>query len=137
MREVLLDKDREIEDWQRSHENDIQEFKQQRTQWMEKEEDYKSDLKKLEVMIATGARGLEFVTLARSESAQNVTTTSEAIKTKGLEKEKELWHLVTDEGSFFMMMRPYAQFLLTFGSTHDVRFCRKKRLIYERKLYVT
>lgn len=98
-REVLIVRDREIRDQRQSHENDIKDFKQQRLQWIEKEEEYKNDMKKLEVMLATGARGLELVTLARSKSALN-RTRSGATQTQGSEIEVGLWHVSRDKGLF-------------------------------------
>jgi hypothetical protein len=105
MQETLIEKDREIRDRQQSHENDIQEFRRQRLRWLEKEDEYKSDRKRLEVMLATGARGLELVTLVRSKSTLNQSTGLGATQTKELEKERDFGHLAIDEGPFFLVMR--------------------------------
>lgn len=98
MRGVLMDKDREIRDQRQSHENDIKEFKRQQLRWMEKEDEYKSDMRKLEIMLATGARGLELVTLARSKSSLSGATGSRALQTQESERERHLWHVTMDEG---------------------------------------
>jgi DNA-binding transcriptional regulator YbjK len=94
MQKELIERDREIRDREQRHENDIKEFTQQKLQWKRKEDEYKSEMKKLEVMVATGARGLELVMLARSRSALNGTTRAEAI-------ESELQRVASDKGSLF------------------------------------
>lgn len=102
MRKELIEKDRQIRDQEQRHEDDIKEFRQQQLRWKEKEDEYKSEMKKLEVMLATGARGLELVTLARSRYALNETTRAGATERQQVEKESELQHVASDKGSLFM-----------------------------------
>lgn len=49
-------------------------------------------------MLATGARGLELVTLARSRSDLNGMTRAETTESQQVEKESEFQHVVGDEG---------------------------------------
>ncbi len=99
MRKELIEKDREIRDQEQRHENDIKDFRQQQVRWKVKEDGYKSELKKLEVILATKARGLELVTLTRSRSALNGTTKPEAAESQQREKESERQDVTSDEGS--------------------------------------
>jgi hypothetical protein len=46
----------------------LREFEKLGRDWAQKEKDYKSEMKKLEVLLANGPQGLEAVTLARSNS---------------------------------------------------------------------
>jgi hypothetical protein len=107
MRKELIEKDREIRDREQRHKNNIKEFRQQQLRWKGKEDEYKSEMKKLEVMLAMGAQGLEQVTLARSRSALNGTTRAEATESHQVEKESELQHVASDEGSLFMTIAAY------------------------------
>jgi hypothetical protein len=107
MRKELVKKDREIRDREQRHENDIKEFRQQQLWWKGKEGEYKSEMKKLEVMLATGAGGLELVTLARSRSALNGTIKFRAGETQQIGKESELHHVASNEGSLFMTLAAY------------------------------
>jgi uncharacterized Fe-S radical SAM superfamily protein PflX len=110
MRKELIEKDREIRDREQRHENDIKEFRQQQLRWKGKEDEYKSEMKKLEVMLATGARGLELVTLARSRSALNRTKRVGATESQQVEKESELQHVASDEGLLSTTIAVYLKF---------------------------
>jgi hypothetical protein len=98
MRRELLEKDREIQNREHRHQSEIKNFRQQELQWKIKEDEYKSELKKLKAMLATGAQGLELVTLARSRSALNGTTKAGATENRNLEKEGEFQNTASDEG---------------------------------------
>jgi hypothetical protein len=108
MRRELLEKDLEIQNREHRHQNEIKDFRQQEIQWKRKEDEYKSELKKLKAMLATGAQGLEPITLARSRSALNGTTRGGATESQNFEKESELQNTASDEGSLFT---PIAAFL--------------------------
>jgi hypothetical protein len=99
MQRELIEKEREIRNREERHENDIKEFRLQQLRWKGKEDEYKSEVKKLEVMLATGARGLELVTLARTRSALNETMRAGATESQQVEKENELQHVASDIGS--------------------------------------
>lgn len=101
MRKELLEKDREIRDRKQRHDDDIKSFREQQLQWKREEERYKSELKKLEVMLATGARGLELVTLVGSRSALNGTTRAVVTQSQQSERESERRDLASDEGWLF------------------------------------
>ena len=107
MRKELIEKDCEIRDREQRHENDIKEFTQQKLRWKRKEDEYKSEMKKLEVMLATRARGLELLMLARSRSALNGTTRAKATESQQVEKESELQHVASDKGSLFKTVLAY------------------------------
>jgi len=107
MRKELIEKDCEIRDREQRHENDIKEFTQQKLRWKRKEDEYKSEMKKLEVMLATRARGLELLMLARSSSALNGTTRAKATESQQVEKESELQHVASDKGSLFKTVLAY------------------------------
>jgi hypothetical protein len=89
MRKKLIAKGREIRDREHRYKNDIKEFRLQQLRWKGKEDGYKSEMKKLEVLLATEARGLEIITLARSRIALNGTTRAEATESEQVEKESE------------------------------------------------
>lgn len=69
MRLELGSKTRELEDARGEIELATSELKEKNLLWEQKEIDYKAEIKKLEVILAGGQRGLELVTLARSNSA--------------------------------------------------------------------
>jgi hypothetical protein len=56
------------EELKQSHTRDIKEFENLATQWEEKEKDYKSAIKRLEVLLSKTKDGMEMVSLARSKS---------------------------------------------------------------------
>jgi len=56
------------EELKQSHTRDIKEFENLATQWEEKEKDYKSEIKRLEVLLSKTKDGMEKVSLARSKS---------------------------------------------------------------------
>jgi hypothetical protein len=56
------------EELEESHINDIEEFWDLATQWEEKEKDYMSEIKRLEVLLSQTKDGMEKVSLARSKS---------------------------------------------------------------------
>jgi hypothetical protein len=60
-----------IEDLKLSHAKDIKDFEALATQWEMKERDYKTELKKLEVLLSRTEGGLEKVTLARWAVGRN------------------------------------------------------------------
>jgi hypothetical protein len=120
MRKELLEKDLEIRDRERRHKSDIEEFGKQQQQWKRKEEEYRSKLKKLEVMLATGARGLELVTLARSRSALNETPRAEATESQRLEKGNNYHNMASDEGSILTTLRHSCDSCLHSTRTDDV-----------------
>ncbi|KAF4635340.1 hypothetical protein G7Y89_g2761 [Cudoniella acicularis] len=57
-----------IEELKESHTKDIKEFEALATSWERKEQDYKTELKKLEVLLAKTEGGMETVSMARSNS---------------------------------------------------------------------
>ena len=70
-----------IELLKESHTKDIKDFEELATQWQQKESDYKSELKKLEVLLSKTTGGLESVALARSKSViHGAERASETIK---------------------------------------------------------
>jgi hypothetical protein len=69
LRIELARKESSIEELKQSHEKDIEDFEALATQWEMKEQDYKTELKKLEILLSQTDGGMEKVTLARSKSA--------------------------------------------------------------------
>ncbi|KAH7418431.1 hypothetical protein BKA64DRAFT_199173 [Cadophora sp. MPI-SDFR-AT-0126] len=57
-----------IEELKHTHTKDIKDFEMLATQWETKEQDYKAEMKKLEVLLSKTDGGLEKVSLARSKS---------------------------------------------------------------------
>ncbi|CAG8959156.1 hypothetical protein HYFRA_00013020 [Hymenoscyphus fraxineus] len=57
-----------IDELKKSHTKDIKEFEVLATQWEKKEQDYKAELKKLEVLLSKTEGGMESVVMARSNS---------------------------------------------------------------------
>ncbi|KAL2074400.1 hypothetical protein VTL71DRAFT_8178 [Oculimacula yallundae] len=68
MRMELKRREEAIEELKESHTKDIKDFEALATQWEIKEQNYKTELKKLEVMLSKTEDGLEKVSLARSKS---------------------------------------------------------------------
>ncbi|OWP04021.1 ureidoglycolate hydrolase [Marssonina coronariae] len=68
LRLQLRRREEAIEELKQSHLKDIEDFETLATQWEYKEKDYKSEMKKLEIMLSRTEGGLEQVTLARSKS---------------------------------------------------------------------
>lgn len=79
MRMELTKKEDFIEELKLSHTKDIKDFEALATQWEMKEQDYKTELKKLEVLLSRTEGGMEKVTLARSKSAVHGSAASETI----------------------------------------------------------
>jgi hypothetical protein len=71
MCEELKSKDKKIERLKSDHSLEISALKSKILEWEQRERDYKTEMKKLEVMLATGERGLELVTMARTSSVLN------------------------------------------------------------------
>ena len=65
----LAKKESSLEELKQSHTKDIEDFEALATQWEIKEQDYKTELKKLEILLSQTDGGMEKVTLARSKSA--------------------------------------------------------------------
>jgi hypothetical protein len=65
----LASKTRQLEDAQTRVASVTKELQEKTIEWEKKEDNYKTELKNLEIMLAAGERGLELVTLARSKSA--------------------------------------------------------------------
>jgi hypothetical protein len=81
LRMQLNAKEEAIESLKESHTKDIKDFEELATQWQQKESDYKSELKKLEVLLSKTEGGLESVALARSKSViHGAERASETIK---------------------------------------------------------
>lgn len=68
LRMKLMANDEAIEVLQQSHMKDIKDFEELAEQWQQKETDYQSEVKKLEVLLSKTEGGLESVTMARSKS---------------------------------------------------------------------
>ncbi|RDL40379.1 uncharacterized protein BP5553_00358 [Venustampulla echinocandica] len=68
LREQLKTTTDAIEELKQSHTKDIKEFEALATRWEAKEKDYKSELKKLEVLLSRTEAGMETVVMARSNS---------------------------------------------------------------------
>ena len=58
-----------IEDLKHDHARDVRDFETLATKWAAKERDYKSEMKKLEVLLSNTEDGMEKVSLARSKSS--------------------------------------------------------------------
>lgn len=69
LRTELVKKENFLEALKLSHTKDINDFEALATQWETREWDYKTELKKLEVLLSQTEGGMEKVTLARSRSA--------------------------------------------------------------------
>lgn len=69
LRMELTRKEETIEELKQNHTRDVKDFEVLATRWDMKEKDYKSELKKLEVLLSRTEGGLEKVSLARSKSA--------------------------------------------------------------------
>lgn len=67
----LKSKDKEIEKLKADHAKEINALHERILDWQQKEVDYQTEMKKLEVMLATGQRGLDLVTMARTNSVLN------------------------------------------------------------------
>ncbi|KAI9740736.1 MAG: hypothetical protein M1818_004701 [Claussenomyces sp. TS43310] len=65
----LKERDGSLAELRARHDEVFQELQKLAQQWEEKEVNYKTEMKKLEVMVATGQHGLDLVTLARSRSS--------------------------------------------------------------------
>lgn len=68
LRMLLNAKEEATELLKQSHTKDIKDFEELATQWQQKERDYQSELKKLEVILSKTEGGMESVALARSKS---------------------------------------------------------------------
>lgn len=68
MRVELQRTEETIEELKHTHTKDIKDFETLATQWEVKEQNYKSEMKKLEVLLSKTDGGLEKVSLARSKS---------------------------------------------------------------------
>lgn len=71
MRLEMIAKDREHEEDVKKLSDAIITFETEESNWLDKEEIYKAEIRRLEIMLATGERGLDMVTSARSKSALN------------------------------------------------------------------
>jgi hypothetical protein len=69
MRVELDNKVLETDQLKRQYSTVVQEMAEKTSGWEEKERNYRTEMKKLEIMLAGGQRGLELVSLARSNSA--------------------------------------------------------------------
>ncbi|PVH87031.1 hypothetical protein DL98DRAFT_567284 [Cadophora sp. DSE1049] len=68
LRTELRLREETIEELKHTHTKDIKDFEMLATQWETKEQDYKAEMKKLEVLLSKTDGGLEKVSLARSKS---------------------------------------------------------------------
>lgn len=68
LREQVNAKQEIIDELKQSHTKDIKDFEQLATRWEKKEQDYKTELKKLEVLLSKTEGGMESVVMARSNS---------------------------------------------------------------------
>lgn len=64
----LLTKRRELEEAKKEKEETAAELWQKTLEWKEEESRYKTEIKKLEVILAKTPRGMELVSMARSQS---------------------------------------------------------------------
>ncbi len=69
MRVELAKKESFIEELKQSHTKDIEDFEALATQWEMKEQEYKKELKNLEILLSQTEGGMERVTLARTRSS--------------------------------------------------------------------
>ncbi len=69
LRQQLNTTQQMIEELKQSHAKDIKEFEALATQWENKERDYKTEIKRLEVILSKIEGGMETVSMARSNSA--------------------------------------------------------------------
>lgn len=68
LRVKLVANDQAMEVLRQSHMKDIKDFEELAGQWQQKEADYKSEVKRLEVLLSKTEGGLESVAMARSKS---------------------------------------------------------------------
>jgi len=68
MRQLLNAQQDTIEELKQSHTKNVNDFEALATRWELKEGDYKTELKKLEVLLSKTQGGMEEVALARSKS---------------------------------------------------------------------
>jgi chromosome segregation ATPase len=68
LREELSKNEAAIEELKQSHAKDINDFEALAKHWENKEKDYKTELKNLEVLLSRTEGGMEKVTLARTKS---------------------------------------------------------------------
>ncbi|TVY16724.1 hypothetical protein LARI1_G005250 [Lachnellula arida] len=68
LRQLLNAQQDTIEELKQNHTKDVNDFEALATRWELKEEDYKTELKKLEVLLSKTNGGMEEVSLARSKS---------------------------------------------------------------------
>jgi hypothetical protein len=68
LRMQLIAKEEAIDALKESHTKDIKDFEDLASQWHQKESDYKTELKKLEVLLSKTEGGMESVAMARSKS---------------------------------------------------------------------
>lgn len=75
LREELTKRDIMITQLESSHASDIEDFEKLAAQWESKEDAYKVDLKRVEVLLSQTEGGMEKVTMARSTSVVHGTKT--------------------------------------------------------------
>jgi len=80
LRMELAKKESFLDELKLSHMKDINDFEALATQWEVEEQDYKKEIKKLEVLLSQTDGGLEKVTLARTNSAVHGSRAAETIK---------------------------------------------------------
>lgn len=79
LRMDLRRKEETIEELKQTHTNDIKDFEMLATKWELKEQDYKGEMKKLEILLSRTAGGLEQVSLARTKSRVHGSKIGESI----------------------------------------------------------
>lgn len=93
----MAKKENLLEELKMSHTKDINDFEALATQWETKEQDYRMELKKLEVLLSQTDGGMEKVTLARAKSAVHGSTAAVVIG-RGIGTIKERNSLRSYEG---------------------------------------
>lgn len=80
LKEELEQRTDELEKLKTLQDTQVTEFEKLGLKWARREKDYKSEMKKLEVILANGPQGLEAVSLARSRSVINDKEPQESIE---------------------------------------------------------
>jgi hypothetical protein len=89
LRTRLQAKEQEIESLRQRHAKDIGEFEEMASGWRMKERDYKTEMKRLEVLLAHTEGGMESLSLARSRSLIHGSKTASEAISKGIGSIKE------------------------------------------------
>ncbi len=124
MRLELTAKERETAELKKAQIRAQQGLEEQVAQWRKRENEYKAELKKLEVMLARDARGLDLVTLARTDSTlkrlSDTTWTTDLVKGSMEDEYKEIEQATGTSFTINLEM-----FILSFETRNDVcRLCR-------------